>query len=584
MNIRYRYYPRLFLVAFILQIAGCGAPKSHDLIISNVNLIDVRTGAVSPNQSVAIDADTISMIYQGKVETADSARIINGTGKYLIPGLWDMHVHHQRSYQKTNPLLLANGVTGIREMWGNMEIHRMLQRAIATDSLDVPDIYTASVIIDGKPEIWPGSIGVGNAEEARKAALEQIESGVDFLKVYSLLSKEAFDAIAEVANEKGVPFAGHVPDVISIQHAAKMGMVSAEHLFGVLLGSSSKKDSLLEAGVGEYQNIDLMVDTFSQAQFDSLCSVLVEEELWMSPTLITNKGAAYFGDPDYTSDERLAYMPSEMIQWWIWDSVALHSPSSQERIRQEQKSFHFLLPLVGQMHSRGVRFLAGSDYPNPYCFPGFSLHDELAIMVEGGMSNLAALQTATLNPAIFMKKEDQFGSIEPGKTASLVLLAKNPLDTIENTKTIEAVILRGKPFEKEALEEMLETVRKDIQKPRYSAWIKKSIKRNGLELTMDSLDLLISSESSTYLLEEADINALGYELARSGDFKSAVKILEKNTLLFPESYNTYDSYAEALLYTQQFEKAKENYQKASALNPNYTNGKVMIDSINSMLQ
>ncbi|MEM9391239.1 MAG: amidohydrolase family protein [Bacteroidota bacterium] len=576
-------YNQLTIIAlFAIICYGCSAPKNHELVILNTNIIDVRTGEIIPNQSVAIDGDTISMIYNGNVETTASTKILHGSEKYLIPGLWDMHVHHNSNYKDTNPLLIANGIIGVREMWGNMYVHDKIKKGIADGTMDVPDVYTGSVIIDGKRPYWPGSIGVGNAEEARKVALEQIESGVDFLKVYSLLNKESFDAIAEVANEKGVPFAGHVPDMVTIQHTAKMGMASAEHFYGLLYGASSKRDSLLNAGVTEFRNIDLMVSTFSQEAFDSLCQILVEEDLWLSPTLVTNKGAAFKTDEDYIDDDRIEYMNINMIAWWKLDSATLADPRTQERVRQEKKSFDFTLPLVGKMHKKGVRFLAGSDYPNPFCFPGFSLHDELALMVEGGMNNLAALQTATLNPAIFMQKEAKYGGINIGKKASLVLLDKNPLKEIKNTISINAVILRGKLFTRQTLDNMLATVKKKVEMPMYSEWLMPNIQQYGIEKAIDSLDLLLASKTSSYRLAEMDFNIMGYELMQQGLMPEALKVLEKNTRLFPDEFNTYDSYAEALFYMQEFEKAKENYEKASALNPYYTNGQVMIDSISKM--
>ncbi|MEM8928455.1 MAG: amidohydrolase family protein, partial [Bacteroidota bacterium] len=413
---------RYLLTFLVLSIISCSAPINHQLVISNTNIIDVKTGEILTNQTIAIDGDSIAIIYQEETAFSDSTEVIDGTGKYIIPGLWDMHVHHNWNYKDTNPLLIANGIVGVREMWGDMYVQGKIKKGIKERTMDVPEVYSGSIIIDGKRPYWPGSIGVGNAEEARKVALEQIESGVDFLKVYSLLNQESFDAIAEVANEKGIPFAGHVPDMVTIQHAAKIGMSSAEHLYGLLYGASTKRDSLLKAGVSEFRNIDLMISTFGQTQFDSLCQILVEEELWLSPTLVTNRGAAFKTDKAFINDERLAYMDDYLLRGWFLDSLAMQSTQTKERIRKEKLSFNFLLPLVGKMQKKGVRFLAGSDYPNPFCYPGFSLHDELELFVESGMDNLAALQTATLNPAIFMNKEEDYGNISVGTKASLVLL------------------------------------------------------------------------------------------------------------------------------------------------------------------
>lgn len=568
--------PFMFILIFL---SSCSTTKEHELVISNVNIIDVSTGNVLQGKTVAIDSNSISVIYDGKINVSDATRVIDGTAKFLIPGLWDMHVHHKGNYDDSNPLLIANGVTGVREMWGDMYYHQKILKGITEGTMDVPDVYTGSPIIDGEPVIWPGSIGVSNAEEAKKTVIEQIESGVDFLKVYSLLNKESFDAIAEVANERGIPFAGHVPDEVTIQHAARMGMVSVEHLTGVLYGAIPSRDSLISAGIFEYPYYDQAIHSFNSASFDSLCQLLVREDLWMCPTLITNKGSAFRADPEFINDARLNYLPDHMTFGWTLDSVELADPNRQERIRQNQEFFNFTLPLVGQMHSKGVRFMAGSDYPNPFCYPGFSLHDELALMVEGGMDNLAALQTATLNPAVFMGKEDQFGSIEAGKTASLVLLAKNPLEQIENSSSIEAVVLRGKPYEKEALTQMLQDVKTKLQMPRIGQWLTQSIKNNGIETALDSLDIFLESDNLPYLIEESDINRVGYYFMQSGDLSTALNLFEKNTMLFPEEFNVYDSYGEALMANGQLDESYHNYKKASELNPYYPHAKIMLDSL-----
>ena len=573
-------------VWLVILFAGisCTSPKDHDLVIANVNLIDVETGRVLPHQFIAIDADTITAIYTEGPEFTANTKIVDGNDKYLIPGLWDMHVHHNWNYKDTNPLHIANGIVGVREMWGNMYVHDKIEKGIENGTMDVPEVYTGSIIIDGTPQVWPGSIEVANAEEAREVALEQIESGVDFLKVYSNLSKESFDAIADVANEKGIPFAGHVPESVTIQYAAKKGMVSAEHFYGMSYGSSAHLDSLHTAGAKEGDILPLLLDSFSQEQFDATCKVLVEEELWLSPTLVTNRGYAYRTDPTFVKDERLKYMADYMLGGWFPDTTKLNNPEAKSWIESIQREYNFWRMRVGEMQKKGVRFIAGSDYPNPFCFPGFSLHDEIELFVEGGMSPLAALQTATLNPAIFMEKEAEYGTIATGKKASLVLLEKNPLEEIGNTRTINAVILRGKPFMKADLEAMLEAVLTRKETPSFGTWLRGSIEQNGIEVAMDSLDLLLALKEPPYRLEEMDLNYLGYQLMDKENLENALRVFHKNTLLFPEEFNVYDSYGEVLLMDGQLEKAKENYKKAIEINPYYPNAQVMIDSINAMMK
>lgn len=571
---------KIFLFPLLALIVACSQKHDHDVVIAKVNVIDVETGEVRADQSIAIDADTITEIYSSRVEFSDSTRVIDGAGKFLIPGFWDMHVHHRWNYEDANPLMIANGVVGVREMWGDMYVHKTLEKAIEEGTMDVPDIYTGSIIIDGSPKVWPGSIEVSNSEEARKAALQQIESGFDFLKVYSLLSAESFDAIADVAKEKGIPFGGHVPESVSIQHAARKGMVSAEHMFGVLNGSSSIQDSLLEAGVSEYMFPEYAIESFDEVAFDSMCAVIAEHEMWMCPTLITNKGTALMLDEDYTNDGRLEYVPNYMTNTWMLDSAERTNPSMIAYVESQKAYYEKSFGLVGKMAERGVKFLAGTDYPNPWCFPGFSLHDEMALMVEGGMDNLTALQTATLNPALFLKNEDKYGVLEKGKIASLVLLNKNPLEDIANTKSIEMVVLRGKVFERKELDQSLENIKYNLANQfEVAPWLKASIEDHGIDAALDSLDIILAEKPCSPRLAEEDINMTGYEFMMYRDLESAAKVLGKNVELFPESFNVYDSYAEIQMSLGNFEEAKKNYQKALELNPYSENAKAMLDSL-----
>ncbi len=574
---------KLLPIVIALFLFSCSVEKEHDLVITDVTIIDVKTGELIAHQSVAIDGDRISEIYSGEVSFSDSTVIVNGTGRFLIPGLWDMHVHHNWNYEDADPLQISNGIVGVREMWGNMYVKKNLDIARSEGTLDGPEIYTGSVIIDGDPEIWPGSIGVRTPEEARKVALNQIESGVDFLKVYSLLSLDQFDAIAEVANEKGLPFAGHVPDEVTIEHAAKMGMVSAEHMIGVTIGASSIEDSLIAAGGSEYGNGELVRQNFDQARFDSMCKVLVEEELWMCPTLITNKGSAMMLDDDYTNDSRVEYIPNYLYSSWKMDSVRKSNPKTIAYFENQKAYYETVLSFIGPMSDRGVKFLAGSDYPNPWCYPGFSLHDELVLMVEGGMDNLTALQTATINPAIFMQKEEDFGGIEKGKVASLVVLDENPLEEISHTRTIENVILRGKVFSRSELDENLERIKSNLANQfNLFDWFEAAITRDkSVDIALDSLDYILANENILPRLAEEDINGVGYELMIRSMEEGAAKVFKKNVELFPDSYNAYDSYAESQMKMGNYEEAKEYYQKALEINPQFENAQVMLDSLNN---
>lgn len=456
---------RLFYSIILLSLISISAcqPRevNHDLIIQNVSIVDVENGKIITNQTVALDGDKISEVYRSSVVPSPQTEVIDGTGKFLIPGLWDMHTHYFWNYTFSNPLLIANGITGVREMWGNPDVINTVRQQTAAGEMIAPDIYAAGAIIDGVPPIWPGSSGVANPEEAIAEVDKQVASGVDFLKVYSRLTKEAYMAISERSKEKNIPFTGHIPSSVSIWEAMEAGQYSSEHMYGILEASNSDLETLAaQPSQFSKKSMELMTDNFDEAIFDSLATVMAESDMWLSPTLTVLRSIAYLTDSSFTNDERLAYLPPFMTGTWNPANDFRFKSRTPEFYEASKTKYKLQLSLMGKLANKGVKIIAGTDYPNPYCFPGFSLHDELQLMVEGGMSNLQALQAATINAAIFQKKESHFGTVTAGKTANLVLLNANPLEDINNTRSIDLVLLRGTVYNRAALDDMLEQAKK----------------------------------------------------------------------------------------------------------------------------
>ncbi len=444
----------LLLFSIALFVNGCGDKVTDsDYLIKNVQIIDVEKGVVRANKSVAISGDKITGIYDGNVTVSDSIRVVDGSGKYLIPGLWDMHTHYNWNYSYFNPLLIANGVIGVREMWGIPDTIKSIRTRTAAGELFGPDVYSAGSIIDGVPPIWPGSSGVADSAEAIAEVRKQVTAGVDFLKVYSLLSRESYFAIVEEARKNEIPFAGHVPSSISMWEAIEAGQQSTEHLYGILEACTSNSGKLAELslkGFSSPEKANFLVDDFDPSIFDSLITIMGKSNTWLSPTLVVLRNISNLDDSTIISDPRKEYVPSFFDQMWYSGASR-----SKEHFDAARRKFELHLSLMGDFEKAGVKILAGTDYPNPFCFPGFSLHDELELMVKGGMTNVGALRTATLNPAIFMKKEKEFGTIEKDKKASLVLLEGNPLEDINNVRRIEAVFLRGKYLDRSELDSLL---------------------------------------------------------------------------------------------------------------------------------
>jgi imidazolonepropionase-like amidohydrolase len=435
----------VILLLIILFVSFCRA-GNHDCLITNVNVVDVNTGKILKNKTLAIDNYRITAIYDKEIVNSDSTIVIDGKGKYLIPGLWDMHAHYKWSHSDLDPLLIANGITGIREMWGDMPAFVEIPKRLQQEGSVSPDVYLSGDLLDGNPPSFPaGCVVVTTPAEAVDAVKNQTDQHVDFIKVYSNLSDDCFIAIAKEARKRNIPFAGHIPNNVSIYTAIEAGMASSEHLYG-FLNACSSIDTSNEA----------LISTFSEKRFDSLCSVLSKSSMWLCPTLTVNRAMSYLNDSIFINDNRIAYLPGYVLEIWNQKMNPYTKSQIDNFANSTRVRYLFELRLIGKMNKKGVKFIAGTDFPNPYVFPGFSLHDELSLMVKGGMPALDALRSATINPAIFMNKKADFGSVEVGKLASLVLLNKNPLENIGNTKTIETVIIRGKVYNRRALDLMLE--------------------------------------------------------------------------------------------------------------------------------
>jgi imidazolonepropionase-like amidohydrolase len=411
-----------------------------------------------------------------KIHAPRDALILDGEGKFLIPGLWDMHVHGASDSRApwSHLLFLANGVVGVRDMSGPPDAHAW--RATQASGQDPsPTIFLGSPIVDGQNPVWPDSIVAADAAQGREVVDQQQQRGADFIKVYSRLSRDAYFAIADEANKRGIAFEGHVPESVTAAEASGAGQKSIEHLTQVALGSSREEGASIaererletlfrapdatmvqkmNAGRGIIQVDAHVVETFDEATAQSLFALFIKNGTWQTPTLTLLQ--AQIDEPLNASDPRLKYLSKEVRSKWDDGYYKHYPPEPRAAIVELSKAqFAESMKIVGLMYRSGVPILAGTDTMNPHCFPGFGLHDELALLVDAGMSPLAALQAATRNAAQFMGQVDRRGSIEVGKVADLVLLDKDPLAAIHNTRAIQAVVLNGRLFRRQALDQML---------------------------------------------------------------------------------------------------------------------------------
>lgn len=472
-----RSHSRFILLPILSLALGGVCGWSQSLAIEHVSVIDATGQAAQPDRTVIIDRDRIVAVLPGKkAHIPKNAQIVDGSGKFLIPGLWDMHVHDASDARApwSHLLFVANGVVGVRDMSGPPDAHAW-RAAQATDPNPSPTIYLGSPIVDGPNPVWPDSIVVSDEAQGRDVVNQQQQRGADFLKVYSRLPRNVYFAIADEANKRGFPFEGHVPDLVTAAEASNAGQKSVEHLTRVADGCSKEEaeiDSELQRAEASFrapeatmaQKMDSgkyiirlnmrVVSSFDDATAQSLFALFVKNGTWQTPTLTLLR--AQIDDPLPGNDPRLQYLSKEVRAKWDAGYYRNFPPEPRAAMAKLTKAqFDESMRLVGLMYRAGVPILAGTDTMNPQCFPGFGIHDELALLVDAGLSPLAALQAATRNAAQFMGQLDRRGTVEAGKIADLVLLDENPLADIHNTRSIRAIVLNGKLYPRASLDAML---------------------------------------------------------------------------------------------------------------------------------
>lgn len=446
----------IILFAFCLlafQSASAQEIKA-DVIIKSTNVIDVKTGKINKSVDVVIRKDKIYKIVKSKKSSKyEALHILDGTGKFLIPGLWDMHTHATSLYKDFFPLFIANGVTGIREMWGNPAEVKKIRDEISSGLIDGPMIVTAGTIIDGKPPTRDTMNVAETPEQGREIVRKQKKDGAEFIKVYFNLKKDVYLAIADEAKKLNLPLVGHLPNRVPLNEAIKAGHKSFEHFYNILEFYSDQKGlSQIEetregrfAGDAFYVRLDYGYKTFDPAKSKDAIKLLKNKNVWICPTYTVHKGFMRDLDPSYTDEKRMAFMPEKTISWWTANKKKPLTELQKQHWNSDKLWYARILSESKKYKENGVKFLAGTDVANYFVYPGFSLHEELEIFVnEAGFSPLEALQTATINPAEFLDLDDQLGTIEEGKLANLVILDKNPLENISNTKTIDGIVLLGR--------------------------------------------------------------------------------------------------------------------------------------------
>ena len=487
----------LFCIAAVALLAAQQAPQaqSQAVVLRNVTLIDGTGAAAQPGMTVVITGSRITEVGRN-VRVPPEAQVVDGTGKFVIPGLWDMHVHLRgevplaRFNTYGELLLIANGVTSMRVMAG-LPMYHTMQRKIEAGQVLAPRIAIASRNMDGRTpnqplppapgdtageaEEWravnvgdsiPRAFQITNQPQARQAVTRSKDSGVEFLKIHNGLTPEVYFAIAAAAKAQGLYLTGHVPTGVSVAALSDSGMKSLEHFGGMLEGCSTREDELLKASLDALsmppaqrarRNMEIRrmaVDAFSAEKCATLAASLVRNNTWLSPTFMPGGGIRAHSA---RSADLAKYVPPQLRARWQQQAAAAPEPSPPSREEQELAKLveAKTREIVAIMKRAGVQFVIGTDAGAGWRVPGPTMHDAMEELNKAGLTPMDVLQAATSSSARLLGKDKELGTVQAGKLADLVVLDANPLQQITNTRDISAVVVNGRLLDRKALDEML---------------------------------------------------------------------------------------------------------------------------------
>ena len=463
----------IFFLAFLLLFSTSqDIFSSKRVVIENVTLIDAGN-PIREEMTVIIDGDEIVSINKSNIGTTallEDDVVVDGRDKFVIPGLWDAHVHltfiPELDYETAYGLFLMNGITSIRDTGA---ILKKLKPAIAfakKNPLKTPRLFYSGPLLDGTPSVYKGTepgypeLSVEINEDTNLTALVNnlIEQEVSFLKTYEMLSEEIFINLLKISEEKNLKVTGHIPLGIDFFKAVDNGLDGMQHIRNLELACTkdsteglSKRLLLLEnvesiPGSALRSKIHLAqryssIEDFDEDRCMKVIEHLVVNNVFQTPTLTINTVGSkrFFANEQW--QETYKFLPNVVKNRWLKDSKSM----AQQPLNDSYKTYQdWSMKMVGLFNKQGVKILAGTDTPIGFLTPGFSLHKELELLVESGLTPLQALRAATITPAEFFNLEDKMGTVEVGKFADLVILNNNPLNDIKHTQDIHAVILKGR--------------------------------------------------------------------------------------------------------------------------------------------
>ena len=445
----------VFTFVFAVFLCSCAKPQETvsptAILISDANLIDVSNGSLLGKRHMVIDSGKIKKITEEEIDSEKYSTVINGEGKYVLPGLAEMHAHipppttGQQRIEDVLFLYLSNGVTTIRGMLGHPE-HLSLREKAKNNEILSPRIFTSSPSLNGN--------SVKSVEEAIEKVTQYKNDGYDFLKIHPGIQLAVFDQLVKTANEVGISFAGHVPVDVGIRHALESNFASIDHVDGYLEGLVPQSANVKKNENGFFgYNFSKLADT---TKINELVELTKKHRVWIVPTQsLFERWFAPVRADELLKASEMNYMPASTLR--NWKTVKKRYTEDNPDFNEDQwNQFNRIrLQLIRALNENGHGMLLGSDAPQLFNVPGFSIHHEIDGMLRAGMSSADIIKSGTVNPAIFFGKENIFGQLKEGLSADLILIENNPIEDITALKQIQGVLVRGNWLSKETIDSKL---------------------------------------------------------------------------------------------------------------------------------
>jgi len=471
---------RPLVPALLLLAAPAFAAEQADLIIGHVTVVDVEHARTVANQSVVVRGADIVAVGEDRAIAAQwhAPQRIEAKGRYLMPGLWDMHVHFGggpaliEENQALLPLYIAHGITSIRDASGDLPEQVLQWRGQIRDgSLAGPQLFTSGAKIEGIKPVWKGTLEVGSQADLDAAFVRLKKDQVDFVKITdSTLTPDLFLAAVRGARANGLRASGHIPMALTVQQAVDAGISSIEHL-DYAYKAGVKDEAAIAADFAAKRIDRAEANRRLDAGFDRATAMaayrgFAAKGVYVTPTLNGGRILDFLDQDDHANDPYLAYIGPKLQATYTWrvERAAKATPAQIEARHQEYHQVAAVLPMLQQA---GVTLMAGTDagFLNAFNYPGVGLHEELSLFVKEGLTPAQALSAATRAGPAWFGMLDRYGGVAVGKAADLVLLTRNPLEDINATRAIDTVVLRGHVYDRKALDALLAQTR-----ARVAAW------------------------------------------------------------------------------------------------------------------